>query len=207
MSKSLRIALIVVGIAGTLSWGCTPTANPTPTSTPTPSSSPAPIKKLDEGDRPPIIIGDGSLNATIDDWATDRGTWEQSGMGTTEKDWYHKYTDPDKVTKFIFYLLNGETVSSGDKCEDLTNGVETQWLEVKAGGFNPRLQISGNGDAQLVLGDKMPRHPNVKFWLHYNGNAPMTKVTFQKAFGDDTDPRTCKFKANYPSQIRVIQKH
>lgn len=211
MSKTARFAIggiVVLGLAFGLFWSQLPASLPPPGG----SATMKRIRVPDEGDRPPIIISDGSVDIYVDPIGySDLGTWNSADGGKT---WiltpgtdYNGNPDTRPVLSFTVRTINVKK-DSDPKCKDLTNGFSVSTFEVnfKNAGFpagNAIVDIvpSGGdaGKARVAFGGKADRDPDNLFWLDTKGFLNGQKLR-SATFGDVS----CEFAGPHRGIVRVV---
>ena len=162
----------------------------------------------DEGDRPPIIIGDGSINLMLAGDPTKIGIW--AGAGAT---WVHDYSSVSttaKVQHFDFRVYNGKNNASERGCSDptITPPLSTRALQIMSANMTMTLSIDAAGNAKAEFDGPAGLHKDTKFWLRGKG-APMQSVTFTRLTGGQ--PVTCEFEMgggqnSEPSVLHILQR-
>ena len=156
----------------------------------------------DEGDRPPIIISDGSINVMLAGDPTNIGSWAGANAN-----WVHDYTGRFTVDHFEFRIFNGKTNADEAGCSDPSVPLNTKEITIESA--NAKLTLSINaGSAVAAFDDAASLHKNTRFWLRRRG-APLQKVTFTKMGAGS--PTICEFDMGggpnaEPSVIHILQR-
>ena len=150
----------------------------------------------DEGDRPPIIISDGSINLMLAGDPMKIGTWEGAAGN-----WTHSYSGPYAVDRFQLSIFNAE--GDNANCADPSYAFVTRSLTIAGAGASLTLKINA-GAAVAEFDGPGGWHKNARFWLRRMGG-PIQSITFNN--GADTTPTICRFKGGAdPSVVHVLQK-
>jgi hypothetical protein len=208
VSKSApKFALAVV--AATLAWGCSqqPAAPPAPAAGSAGESKSVPPVPIPGGDdRPPIIIGDGSLDMYIDPYYGTTGSWLDK-KPADHTIWVHKGDPNYPIQHFDLTLINPKKNGNG-ACQ--LSGYSTKELTLEYTGGGPKHTVkitidpvTGGGDLQAVLEEPAKQDSDYPFWLFVEDDKiKLQSVTF---LDKGTTSTFCSFTGNHRGSVTIHQ--
>jgi hypothetical protein len=218
VSRSLRKSLLSAAAVAVLTAACSPTPQQTPAPTAAPAGAPVgtapsdlkvlgPLPTPNGDDRPPIIIGDGSIDVYIDKYPGGRGQWTNTdGKYLT---WEQSGPDPSgkvSISHFDLDMLNTKKNPKGE-CADPDQPYATTALTLNYGDPKKTVQIGINTSQnfQVVFPEKAAKDldPKYYFWLYMPSSFKLDSVKFFDLISNSDI--ACEFNNKHRAIITIRQ--
>jgi hypothetical protein len=210
VSPSLRYALISAAALALLTGACArPSQPPAPAATTPPQATQGAggqtplgwnlIPPPSNDDRPPIIIGDGSVDMYIDPYNGYTGSWlDKNGDGKT---WVHMGDQTVKILHFDLTLLNPK--ASGNYSCDFLKVYGTEQLTIDYTGSKKVTIKPDGGNLVAVFEESAAKDVDYAIWVFVAGNLKLQSVTFREK-GQMSDT-VCQFTGRRRGTVTIHQ--